>query len=263
MCHIDEGYKEFCKQLSTSLCADVCAVDLRNHGDSPHTERQDVLSMANDVIELMDSCNIPVATIYGHSFGGKLAQLICLLYPSRIHTIIAEDMAICKDMRGAAPILSEVISALANLESEGIQDISVAESKLIPLVQDNFRRGAYLRDLRKRNSQKFHWRMNLKVIQESLVTLLDYVDLSKKGNFAHVGELRPFDKPVLVLAGELSHIFYDQSHPEDNSVASKLKELFPKIEIVKVGKTGHFVRETHPQFVVETVVNFLLQQQIK
>jgi hypothetical protein len=44
---------------------------------------------------------------------------------------------------------------------------------------------------------------------------------------------------------------------QDNSVETKLKEMFPKAEIVKVEKAGHYVRETQSQFVFETVVNFL------
>ena len=44
----------------------VISVDLRNHGESPHSKEMDYSCMANDIIELMDTLNLGMATLIGH-----------------------------------------------------------------------------------------------------------------------------------------------------------------------------------------------------
>jgi hypothetical protein len=78
-------------------------------------------------------------------------------------------------------MLYEIITSMITMEKEGIDSIHDFESKLANLVpvlsspfsfspshlhlQDKIRRDTYLRDLRKGDNGKFHWRMNLQVLQ--------------------------------------------------------------------------------------------------
>lgn len=56
----------------------VC-VDLRNHGDSPHTDEMGYRIMSEDVARLMSEQQIQQAIVVGHSMGGKVAMALALL----------------------------------------------------------------------------------------------------------------------------------------------------------------------------------------
>ena len=71
----------------------VISVDLRNHGESPHSKEMDYSCMANDIIELMDTLNLGMATLSGHSMGGKVGMQVALNHPKRVHKLIVADIA--------------------------------------------------------------------------------------------------------------------------------------------------------------------------
>lgn len=71
----------------------VIQVDLRNHGNSPHTQSMTYVEMAQDILELLDQLLIKKCIIIGHSMGGKVAMMLCMLAPQRISAIIVIDIA--------------------------------------------------------------------------------------------------------------------------------------------------------------------------
>src|SRR6185437_15315503 len=71
----------------------VFSLDLRNHGQSPHSDEMNYSLMAADVAEFLDSKEIETSTIIGHSLGGKTAMQFALQFPERTEKLIVEDMA--------------------------------------------------------------------------------------------------------------------------------------------------------------------------
>ena len=71
----------------------VISVDLRNHGDSPHDSKMGLLSMAEDMVELMDALSIDEAYFVGHSLGGKVAMQLAMTCPDRVKSLVVADMA--------------------------------------------------------------------------------------------------------------------------------------------------------------------------
>ncbi|CAA6805338.1 MAG: Esterase, partial [uncultured Thiotrichaceae bacterium] len=59
----------------------VIAIDMRNHGDSPHVKGMSYSKMADDVLEVLDHLELPVVDLMGHSMGGKVAMLLALNHP--------------------------------------------------------------------------------------------------------------------------------------------------------------------------------------
>lgn len=57
----------------------VLAVDLRNHGVSPHHHSHRYEELAEDVLELMDKLEINKAVLIGHSMGGRTSMSISLM----------------------------------------------------------------------------------------------------------------------------------------------------------------------------------------
>ncbi len=60
---------------------DILAIDLRNHGRSPHAEAIDYKLMSTDLLELLDSLSLDKVLLMGHSMGGKVAMQFALDHP--------------------------------------------------------------------------------------------------------------------------------------------------------------------------------------
>jgi esterase len=59
----------------------VVALDLRNHGASPHAPGMDYAAQAGDVAETLAALGIERAMVLGHSMGGKAAMMLALTRP--------------------------------------------------------------------------------------------------------------------------------------------------------------------------------------
>ena len=51
----------------------MCSVDLRNHGDSPWSSRNDMKAVVADISRFLDKQGIKKINLIGHSLGGKVA----------------------------------------------------------------------------------------------------------------------------------------------------------------------------------------------
>jgi pimeloyl-ACP methyl ester carboxylesterase len=66
-----------------STTHDVVAVDLRGHGMSNSLGEFDVISLAGDVHEVVDSLGINGPLLIGHSLGGTVVSAYAAIYPCR------------------------------------------------------------------------------------------------------------------------------------------------------------------------------------
>lgn len=57
----------------------VVVVDVRNHGDSPHTNSHKYEELAQDILDLYEKLAIDEATLIGHGMGGKACMSAALL----------------------------------------------------------------------------------------------------------------------------------------------------------------------------------------
>src|ERR1700684_2336301 len=66
----------------------VIALDLRNHGDSPHDPVMDYDTMAADVQETLAAKDCLPAAFVGHSMGGKVAMRLALTAPQQVRRLV-------------------------------------------------------------------------------------------------------------------------------------------------------------------------------
>ena len=60
------------------------ALDLRNHGASPHATDMRYATMATDVMQTLDRLGALPALLLGHSMGGKAAMQVALAHPDAV-----------------------------------------------------------------------------------------------------------------------------------------------------------------------------------
>src|SRR5690606_2359877 len=77
------NFSRFIKHFKTEF--NVCAVDLRNHGESPFTDEHTYFHMAEDIKHLLHSLKAQDKNanfiLIGHSMGAKCGMITSLLYP--------------------------------------------------------------------------------------------------------------------------------------------------------------------------------------
>ena len=203
----------------------VFALDLRNHGQSPHADDMSYRAMAGDVRAFLDSHDIDAATVIGHSMGGKTAMRLALDAPHRVDGLVVVDIA---------PTLSEHdhlpwLRAMASLGLHRVTRRADAERMLAPAVPDAAMRGFLLQNLAS-TAGGFAWRINLEAIENNLPALLDFpVD----------PQPRPFTGATLFVRGARS----DYLPPKDEAV---VRTLFPRARIVTIAGAGHWVHAEQP-----------------
>jgi pimeloyl-ACP methyl ester carboxylesterase len=69
------------------------AVDLRGHGTSPHAGDYSFRTMATDVLDFMDTHDLDVVDLVGHSLGGAVGLHIGMRAPHRVRRMVVEDIA--------------------------------------------------------------------------------------------------------------------------------------------------------------------------
>jgi esterase len=89
------GSAENWRSMSRRLGAyyEVFALDLRNHGRSPHSEIFDYNVMVADLREFMEQQALRSIMLLGHSMGGKVAMQFAIEYSAEVDRLVIVDTA--------------------------------------------------------------------------------------------------------------------------------------------------------------------------
>ena len=211
------------------------AVDLRNHGRSPHSEEFNYSLMAEDLLELLSDEKISTADIIGHSMGGKAAMFFSVAYPERAEKIVVVDIA-----PRYYPVLHDsVLSALQKINLENVTSRKEAEAQLSALLNNDETTIQFLlKNLYWKEETKFAWRFNLDSISKNIESVGEVLPVDKQ-----------FDKPALFIRGEKSNYVTVQDEPQ-------IKKQFPEAEIKTIA-AGHWVHSENPKEFMNVTLEFL------
>ncbi|EXJ75633.1 uncharacterized protein A1O5_00140 [Cladophialophora psammophila CBS 110553] len=81
------------RTLTKDLSRPVYTIDLRNHGDSPHSPVHTYTAMSRDVEHFLDTHKITSPTLIGHSMGAKVAMTLALRQPEKYSALVPVDNA--------------------------------------------------------------------------------------------------------------------------------------------------------------------------
>lgn len=212
----------------------VYTVDQRNHGLSPHSEAFDYKIMANDIKDFINEHQLKKPIVLGHSMGGKAAMNFAIANPSMLDRLIVVDIA-----PKAYPIHHDsIVEGLKAIPIDTLQTRNEADEILSKYVPEADVRQFLLKNLSRKPSGGFSWKINLPVIDKNLELIS--ADIQFPGSY---------DGPSLFVRGSKSRYVKDEDR-------AHIKELFPNSSLVTMD-TGHWVQAEKPQEFVEVVKNFL------
>src|SRR5688572_17721819 len=168
-------------------------IDLRNHGQSPHSEEWNYEVMADDVAELLKDEDVPRAHIMGHSMGGKVAMFMADKYGPSINKLVVADIA----PKNYPPHHDLILAALNGLDLDAITTRKEAEAYMAANIEEPGVRQFLLKSLYW-NDSKLAWRFNLPVITHQI----ENVGQELTGSIY-------FEGPTLFIRGEKSNYITD------------------------------------------------------
>jgi esterase len=212
----------------------VLALDLRNHGSSPHAPEHTIEAMASDVLETLDALGIRKTAPLGHSMGGKVAMRLAVDAPDRVERLIVVDTAPTETPAGAREI-----EVLSRLDLDAVRSRKDADAALGREIEDPATRQFLLTNLVIGEDGGASWRVNLPALLAGLPSM-------RSANLAP-GE-RYGGPSLFVLGGRSSY-----TGPESRAA---IVEHFPRARIEVIPESGHNPHtETREKF-VETVLAF-------
>jgi len=212
----------------------VIAVDLRNHGQSPHSDAMDYPSMAQDIIDLMDSLELKAVDIIGHSMGGKVAMQIALNYPDRVNKLIIVDIS---------PVSynahhQSIFQGLFSIDLDTLKSRSSADKQLSHYVDEPGIRAFLLKNLYKKSDGAFSWRPNLPALHDQY---------SKISN-APTGTT--FSGKTLFIKGMNSQYILAEHQ-------TSIQSLFSKASFKMIEGAGHWPHAEKPNIFSSIILKFL------
>ena len=216
---------------------DVHALDLRNHGSSPHASSMRWAEMSSDLQAYLDRHKIRSMTLMGHSLGGKVAMRYACENPAVVKKLIIVDIA----AKLNPPQHVNEFRAMKHIATDELTSRKEAVELLDPMVPDWAMRQFLLTNLvRAEASGGFIWQVNLETLQASLLHLRQNSLL----------ETSRYGQPVLLVRGANSDFI-------DDGDTEKMRYWFSNLREEIVPSAGHNVHVENRKGFLEVLDAYL------
>jgi len=212
----------------------IFTLDLRNHGQSPHSDEMSYPIMARDVVEFLDGLELERAAVLGHSMGGKVAMQLALDFPDRVERLVVADIA----PRAYAPEYEAYFSAMLALDLKKFKSRLQMEEALAPAVPDLVIRRFLLKNLGHNPDGSYFWKINLPGIHKNYPHICDAIE-----------SMKSYGRPALFLSGGKSNYVSEADH-------AQILKLFPKAQFQTIPQAGHWMHADAPEEFVSCVAKF-------
>lgn len=221
---------------SLSETSSVYALDLRNHGKSPHSDSMTYPAMADDIAEFMACHHISEARFIAHSMGGKAAMWLALTQPQRVQKLVVVDIAPVNYRHN----FSTVLNAFDAVPLERISSRKEADQYLAQYLSEPDLRQFLLQNLQLKNGH-YQWRLNLEVIKKAIKNITGFPDTEN---------ITPFEKRVLFVGGGQSDYLSRDYH-------AQTRQLFPLASFSMIKQAGHWLHAEQPELFMTLIKPYL------
>lgn len=210
----------------------ILKVDLRNHGNSFHSDEMSYAVMAQDLADLLDHLHIEKAIVVGHSMGGKTAMALADLAPHLVEKLVIIDIAPVAYGLNRHDSIFAGLFAVKNAKPANRQQAKIEIAKGI---RDEGVQQFMLKSFDPTSPESF--KFNLSGLQRNYANLMDWKTVR-------------VEKPTLFIKGELSD--YLQTKDTDTVLAQ-----FPQAKLFVVSNADHWVHAEKPDAVIRAIQKFL------
>ncbi|AUI85632.1 histidine kinase [Vibrio azureus] len=218
--------------LARDLAQDhtVISLDLRNHGQSFHSDTHDYQLMAQDVANLLSQLNIEPAMIIGHSMGGKVAMKLAEVAPQHVNQLVILDMApVAYQVHRHKDVFQGLLAVAQQKPANRQQALDILAQHIeVDGVRQFLSKSLYKSD------DVFTWRFNATGLIENYANILGWQ------------EIPPTDIPTLFVKGGDS----DYLMPEHQAA---VKRQFPRAKAHVLANTGHWLHAERPAEVIRII----------
>lgn len=197
----------------------VYSVDLRNHGQSPHSDLMNYPVMAEDVREVMAEQDLAAPFLLGHSMGGKVAMQLATGYPDAVGKLVIVDIA----AKAYPPAHLSMLSAMRALDLSAYTSYAGVGEALSGSIPEAALRQFLVKNLAREDDGKLSWLLGLNEIIQNYDQLAGAITAEKQ-----------FTKGVCFIRGGLSGFVQDEDLPA-------LRKIFPRAEFQVIANAGHWV----------------------
>ena len=210
------------------------AVDMRNHGESPHHPEMSLELMAEDVAHFAETVSGAPVDLIGHSLGGKVAMQLALTQPFLVAKIVIVDIA----PRAYSPGHRVILDALLGLDVATLNSRGEAVERLREAIPSKATRSFLAKNLDRTDDGSYEWQIGLREISDNYDALL----CETRGGVFH--------GPTLFIHGEKSEYVQESDQP-------LIDTRFPNNQTHTVKNAGHWVHADRPAEFFEVVSGFL------
>ncbi|KAH8664339.1 Alpha/Beta hydrolase protein [Xylariales sp. PMI_506] len=227
--------------LARELGRHVYAVDLRNHGESPHHLEHNYAAMAGDVAGFIAEHGLSDPTLIGHSMGAKTAMVLALAEPALVRDVVSVDNAPLDAQLGRS--FGRYVQGMRRIEEARLTKQSEADKILQEYEKDLPVRQFLLGNLYRPEggTSPLKFRVPLSILGKELDNMGDFP-------FKDPDAAR-FEKPALFVRGTKSQYVPDEAIP-------LIGRFFPRFSLVDID-AGHWVISEKPEPFLKAVVEFL------
>ncbi|WP_410678274.1 alpha/beta fold hydrolase [Avibacterium paragallinarum] len=210
----------------------ILRVDLRNHGQSFHSETMNYDLMAQDLLTTLDHLGLNKVILIGHSMGGKTAMRAAALRPDLVRKLVVIDIApVTYGEHGHDSVFAGLFAVKAAQPATRQQ----AKPILAQHIPQESVQQFMLKSFDPASVEKF--RFNLTALYQ---------------NYAQIMDWQPcfYPNPTLFIRGGLS----DYILPE---YSEQILAQFPNATSFTINGSGHWVHAEKPEAIVRIISHFL------
>ncbi len=215
----------------------VAALDLRNHGASPHHPSNRYDDLVADVLNWIDDAGCAPVTLLGHSLGGKVAMAAACRAPERVSRLVVVDIAPVD----YPPRWEEEFSIMERIDPGRLRNRKPVEEALAAVNDDwAFRKFLASNLVRNPGGGGFRWQVNLPALHAALPELMRT-------------SLKPGDRyagPVLAIRGGASDFV-------TKAGLAAFRDRFSNFVVATIASAAHRVHAEAPEAFVSTVTEWL------
>ncbi len=213
----------------------VYALDLRNHGSSPHESAMNYEEMVQDIEAFLQREGLEEVNIIGHSLGGKVAMLFSSRHLDLVNSLVVLDIGMA-EVQGKH---IRILEALEDLHPEEYRTRDSIEEMLNSIIQSKPIRKFLMKNILRRVDGSFSWKFNRDALVENYAVLTAALNLDE----SYMG-------PTLFLRGENSDYLKNELSPE-------LLQHFPMAQIKTILNAGHWLHAEQSDTVYSEILEFL------